>query len=178
MPSAAIKALQQIDTRASGTSTQSVALKERKVIRQSRVSAPKIASNMVSSACATASLVAAITPTLPAARRSCTPSTGLASMNFLISLTTWAMVVPSWFLVKIITWIALQPSMFRPKLGSKAFEPVDSPVCERGSARQRGLPSLKAPMISLPMPATLVTERTPSTPRRYSSKRSIRPTTS
>src|SRR3546814_6330874 len=70
--------------------------------------------------------------------------------------------------MKTITWIALQPSVLRPRFGSKALEPVDRPTLERGNARQRGLPSLNAAITNLPMLATLVTDRTPSTPRMYS----------
>lgn len=136
-----------------------------------------MASSIFTSAAPTVSLVAAITPTLPLARRSLTPSTGLAAMNFFSSSTTWATVGPSWFLVKIMTWMARQLSLLKPRLGSKAREPTDRPDSLRGSASQRGLPSLKAEITSRPTPPTLSTDCTPATPRMVSSSRSIRSVT-
>ena len=69
-------------------------------------------------------------------------------------------------------WITPQPSVFRPSSGNAARAPVRSAPSLRCSPAQRGLPSLLPPAATLAIPATLVTERTPSTPRIVLSKRS------
>ncbi|MNE74643.1 hypothetical protein D3C80_1707350 [compost metagenome] len=68
MPSSAISALHRIATIASGTRMHSTARKERKVSQQNSATEPNSAASMNTSACLTASLEAAITPTLPPAR--------------------------------------------------------------------------------------------------------------
>ncbi|EDS99569.1 hypothetical protein BamIOP4010DRAFT_6917 [Burkholderia ambifaria IOP40-10] len=67
----------------------------------------------------------------------------------------------------------MQFAVFIPLSGSNALEPCVSPSLERGSAAQRGLPSLNAAMNTLPCDATLVTDCTPATPRMFISNRSI-----
>ncbi|MNR28603.1 hypothetical protein D3C85_1459320 [compost metagenome] len=65
MPSKAMSALQRMVTRTSGTITQSTARHERKLSQHSSVMAAKIEASICTSACSTASLVAAATPALP-----------------------------------------------------------------------------------------------------------------
>ncbi|EDS99568.1 hypothetical protein BamIOP4010DRAFT_6916 [Burkholderia ambifaria IOP40-10] len=76
MPSRAITALHRIDTSVSGTTMHSTARHERNVTAQSSAIAPKIDSSIAISASPTASLVAAITPTLPPASRNATFGVG------------------------------------------------------------------------------------------------------
>ncbi|MNG35673.1 hypothetical protein D3C84_1224720 [compost metagenome] len=63
-----MSALQRIATIANGTRMHSTARIERKVSQQNNATEPNNAASMKSSACLTASLEAAITPTLPPAR--------------------------------------------------------------------------------------------------------------
>src|SRR6185437_2083734 len=69
MPTSAITAYTSTDTSASGNTTSSVPTTERKVTRHMTITAANTPARISSSLARTVSLVAAITPTLPAARR-------------------------------------------------------------------------------------------------------------
>ncbi|MNE09562.1 hypothetical protein D3C80_1022450 [compost metagenome] len=114
MPSSAISALQRIATMASGTRMHSTARRERKVSQQNRATEPNRAASIITSARSTASLEAAMMPTLPPARRKFTPGVTSAAMIRLTSLTTWATVAPSWSVRNIRTCICWQPSVTMP----------------------------------------------------------------
>ena len=73
-----------------------VALIDLKVIRQSRMMAAKTHMRMGNWASETASLVAAMTPTLPVARRNLMSSVPCLSLNALTAATTRSMVSALW----------------------------------------------------------------------------------
>ncbi|MCY1560438.1 hypothetical protein D9M68_975700 [compost metagenome] len=91
----AIRALQRIATIASGTRMHNTARREAKVSQQNSTTEPNNADNITTSARFTASLEAAITPTLPPASRNLASGTSTSAMIRLASLTTWATVAPS-----------------------------------------------------------------------------------
>ncbi|MCY1448640.1 hypothetical protein D9M71_653280 [compost metagenome] len=95
MPSMAINALHRIATPPSGTRMHSTARSERKVSRQNNATEQNSAASMITSACLTASLDAAITPTLPPASLKATSGALILAMMRLASLTTWNTVAPS-----------------------------------------------------------------------------------
>ena len=108
MPRIAISALQSTVTSASGRMMHSVIGKERKVIRHSTSTEANSARLTHLSAACTASLVAAITPTLPLARRNVTRSVSPpAALNSLIFCTICEIVVAWWSVVKMLTGIAV-----------------------------------------------------------------------
>ncbi|MNP68436.1 hypothetical protein D3C76_1643930 [compost metagenome] len=69
--------------------------------------------------------------------------------------------------------IARQPSVFRPNSGFAAPPPMRNAASERCRAAQRGLASLFAAAYSFTPPATVLTDCTPSTPRKRRSNRSM-----
>ncbi|MNP35150.1 hypothetical protein D3C76_1284720 [compost metagenome] len=95
MPSSAIKALHSTATMPSGTRMHSTARSERKVNRQNSATEQNSAASIHTSACLTASLAAAITPTLPPARWNDTCADCRPAITRRASLTTWATVAPS-----------------------------------------------------------------------------------
>ncbi|MNE66702.1 hypothetical protein D3C80_1622680 [compost metagenome] len=101
----------------SGTTMHSTARNERKVSRQNRPTEQNSAASIHTSACLTASLDAAITPTLPPARWNVACGTCTLAMMRRASLTTWATVAPSWSLRNTSTCMRWQPSVTRPESG-------------------------------------------------------------
>ena len=118
MPTSAITAYTSTDTSASGSTTRIVPTTERKVSRHMTMTAANTPTRISSCLASTVSLVAAITPTLPVARRSCAPAIGLALRQCFTSLTTRAIVPARWSVRNIITGTTSQFSLSSPVLVS------------------------------------------------------------
>jgi hypothetical protein len=93
---------------------QAVARTDRKVIRQSRITAANTPIRIGNCADFTASLVAAITPTLPVASRNLRFSVSCRDRKLFTSVTILSIVWALWSAVKISTGITLQSLLSRP----------------------------------------------------------------
>ncbi len=144
MPYTAINASASVETSTSGSTMQSVPSTDRNVIRHSSMMAPNTRASIGFSAAATSSLVAAITPTFPVARRKISRSgvtssssakasssslsrRNVTSVIFRSSLssltrsTTRLMVSARWSVVNTITGMALQSRFSSPVSVSTLF---------------------------------------------------------
>ena len=130
----------------------SVARRLRKVTMHITSSAPKIAKFISQRALSTASLVAAITPTLPVASLNSSLSLSLAAAKFFTSRTSRAMVSPCWSVVLTSTCIALQSGLSSPVEVSIGVTAWAITCGSRGSWRHLRLPSLKPAFTTLAMP--------------------------
>src|ERR1041385_4770573 len=91
-----------------------VARTDRKVTRQSTITAPKTQWRIGRSAARTTSFVAAITPALPLARRNLALGDGLAAANSFTAFETASRVSALWSVRKIITGITLPSELSSP----------------------------------------------------------------
>ncbi len=82
--------------------------------RQSAATTPKTQTSIGNCAAATASLVAAMTPTLPVASRKWISLFGCSASIFFVSATMRSIVSALWSAAKSITGITLQSELSRP----------------------------------------------------------------
>ncbi|MCY1364945.1 hypothetical protein D9M69_517730 [compost metagenome] len=130
-------------TSASGRMMHRVMRTERKLSRQSSVTEPNSARLTHLSAAATASLVAAITPTLPLAswKRRC--SLSLPALKALIRSMMWLMVEAWWSSVYSEIGMAVQVE-FISSLPRRVANPTPWAICARSSGMVRHLMKVSA----------------------------------
>jgi hypothetical protein len=124
-------------------------------------SAPKIAKFISQRALSTASLVAAVTPTLPVASLNSSLSLLPVLANSFTCATRPAMVSPCWSVVFTSTCIALQSGFRRPVEVSIGVTDCAITCGSRGSWRHLTLPSLKPAFTTLAMPGSEITDLRP-----------------
>ncbi|MNE87273.1 hypothetical protein D3C80_1844560 [compost metagenome] len=102
---------------ASGTRMHNTARSDMNVSQQNNPTEPNKATSISTSARLTASLEAAMTPTLPPASMNLSSGTCTWAIIRLASLTTWDTVAPSWSVRNTRICICWQPSVTRPSSG-------------------------------------------------------------